>query len=251
MVLQGGVRVSIPVVLFNDIINTLGIVVHQFHDYFKLVDTPTPYPIIHGGGEEVRRKMLVQPNAYAFPMSDRARELFMRFSGRVLVPDRIRWDTAHVVAMLSQVPVLSNIFYTVKLRVPPDVEEYANKALVLWFNTTWGLLTVLTNREETEGTWTRVKMAQWRLLPVLDVTSLDVNTLKRLADVFDKYANAPLRRIPEQFNPSNPENNIRLEIDKEFIKALNPSISDAVIEYGLRELYEAIHGYLKQWTAGN
>jgi len=42
-------------------------------------------------------------------------------------------------------------------------------------------------------------MSQWRLPLVLDVTSLDIDTLRELAEVFDKYADKTLRRILEQF----------------------------------------------------
>jgi len=49
------------------------------------------------------------------------------------------------------------------------------------------------------------------LLKVLDVSKLGVDTLKKLAKVFDKHANQRLRRIPEQFNPDNPDR-VRLGI---------------------------------------
>ena len=60
---------------------------------------------------------------------------------------------------------------------------------------------MLVNRQETRGRWSsiNIKMSQWRLPLVLDVTSLDIDTLRELAEVFDKYADKTLRRIPEQF----------------------------------------------------
>jgi hypothetical protein len=140
-------------------------------------------------------------------------------AAEILIPDRIRWNTAYVI------PLSSNIFYAIKLKSADNTRECAEKTLVLWLNTTWGLLTVLINRQETRGRWTRLKMAQWRLLQVLDVMSLDSDTLKRLADIFDKYAEKPLRRIPEQFSPEDPDP-VRLGIDKDFIKVLNPSIDE-------------------------
>jgi len=78
-------------------------------------------------------------------------------------------------------------------------------------------LTVLVSREETRGLWSSLKMKQWRLLKALDVSKLSADTLKKLAEVFDKYANRQLKKIPEQFNPSNPDR-VRLGIDREFIR---------------------------------
>jgi hypothetical protein len=242
----GGKYVGIPLVRLRELISSIGIDSHEFHDNFDVARISTPYPVVHGGREEIRQRMLIKPNAYARLRTPRADTIFKSYSGKVLVPDRIWWDTAHVTALYSSEPALSNIFYAVKLDVPPDVEPCAEKALVLWLNTTWGLLTMLINREETRGRWTRLKMAQWRLLPVLEVRGLNVETLRRLAQVFDSYANEATRRTPDQFNLSNPDP-VRLGMDRDFIKALDPSIDDKVVEESLRDLYKYVHVALKQW----
>ena len=65
------------------------------------------------------------------------------------------------------------------LRGEVEHRGLAEKALVLWLNSTWGILSLLVNRQETEGPWTRLKVGQWRLLPVLDVASLDAGTLRK------------------------------------------------------------------------
>jgi hypothetical protein len=154
-----------------------------------------------------------------------------------------------VIALYSMDPLLSNIFYAIRLKVPEDSRELAEKALALWLNTTWGLLTVLVSRGETEGGWTQLKMAQWRLLRVLDVSSLSSEALRRLAETFDKYAESAPRRIPEQFNPSNPDQ-IRLGIDRDFIKAIDPSADDIILEGRLRELYRHMDAAFRLWIGG-
>jgi len=189
------IKIQIPLTYLNNIITSIGIDSHQYHDNFKTVATQTPYPVIHGGEESLRTSMLVKPNAFAHPKSDKAKQVYEKHASKVLVPDRIWWDTAHVIALYCTEPIISNIFYAVKLKVPDNVMEYAEKAFVLWLNTTWGMLTVLLSREETRGRWTRLKMGQWRLLKVLDVSALSLDMLKMLAKVFDAYANKVLRRI--------------------------------------------------------
>jgi len=240
------ITIKIPLTRFNNIIATLGIDAHQFHDNFNPVKTRTPYPIIYGGEEDVRRRIIVEPNAFASAKTSSAYKIFEKYAARILIPDRLWWDTAHVVALYCKEPVLSNIFYVIKLKVEESIREYVEKALVLWLNTTWGMLTVLFDRQETRGRWTRLKMSQWRLLQVLDVTSLEISTLKQLANIFDKYANKSPRRIPEQFNPSNPDP-IRLGIDKEFLIVINPSINEARIEDTLKNLYRHIDLAFKMW----
>jgi hypothetical protein len=242
-------KIQIPLTYLNNIITNIGIDRRQYHDNFKTVTTQTPYPVIHGGEESLRTSMLVKPNAFAYPKIDKAKQTFEKYASRILVPDRVRWNTAHVIALYCAEPVISNIFYAVKLKVPDEVMEYAEKALVLWLNTTWGMLTVLLSREETEGAWTELKMGQWRLLKVLDVSVLSLDMLKALAKVFDAYANKALKRIPEQFDPNDPDP-VRLGIDKGFIKTLFPAIDDEVLEEKLKRLYRHVDVALRQWITG-
>ena len=239
------IGIRIPITRFDELIEKIGIDAHQFHDHFRAVQARTAYPVVHGGGEEVRSKMIVRLNSYAEPRTNRADSIFRDFAGRILVPDRIWWETAHVTALYSTTPTLSNIFYAVKLKVR-EMPDLAEKALVLWLNTTWGLLTMLVYREETRGPWTRLKMGQWRLLPVLDVSKLDTTTLGRLAETFDKYADKQLRRIPEQFDPSNPDHT-RLSIDMEFLKVFNPNIDDNMLKKALLDLYRHVDVALRIW----
>ena len=240
------VAVRIPLTRLNNIVSTLGIDRRQFHDGFRQVSTSTGYPIVYGGGETVRRRMLVSPNSFALPKTGKAGSLFVEYAARVLIPDRIWWDTAHVVALYCEEPVLSNIFYALNLKTDGDNRVYAEKSLVLWLNTTWGILTILFNRQETRGRWTSLKMAQWRLLPVLDVRRLESSSLRRIASVFDKYKSASPRRIPEQFDPKDPDP-VRTGIDRDFLRALKPSLDEVGIEKALLGVYRRVHAALKLW----
>ena len=71
-----------------------------------------------------------------------------------------------------------------------------------------------------------------------------------MAEVFDRYAERPLRRIPEQFNPNNPDS-VRLGIDGDFIKAINPSVDEEALERGLVELYKHVDAAFKLWIGGS
>ena len=239
-------NLKVPLTYLNELIDMLGIDSRQFHDHFTPVRALTPYPIVYSGEEEVRERMLVEPNMFADPRTDRARFIFEGYSGKLLLPDRIRWNTAHALALYSRKPTLSNIFYAVRLKTRSDIRENSEKTLALWLNTTWGLLTILVNREETEGQWSRLKMTHWRLLRTLDVTTLSNDMLRRLAEVFDRYSEKPLRRIPDQFNPNNPDP-VRLGIDRDFIKVLDPTLGDGVVEERVKELYKRVNIALKRW----
>jgi hypothetical protein len=140
--------------------------------------------------------------------------------------------------MLSTEPVLSNIFYSVRLK---DESPERMKAVCLWLNTTWGMLTMLASREETHGGFLSLKMSQWRLLPVLDINSLSQQKVKALASIFDSFRAKDLGRIPEQYSANGRQ--LRTQLDLAFLKVMGIEAKES----DLFTLYDDISSSLKQW----
>ncbi|MGB9760348.1 MAG: hypothetical protein ACPLZG_11020 [Thermoproteota archaeon] len=249
-VLSGSILgTNVPMVRLSEIA-TIGIDRHQFNDAFQKVERELSgtFPAVYGGEEERRLRMLTSPNARVLPKRIKTREgetqgerLFRNFSSKLLVPNRIWVDTTHAIALYSTEPILSNIFYSLRLNISEDLEK-RSKALCLWLNTTWGILSVLANRSETRGRWIELSMAHWRLQPVLDVTSLSKEAIDKLAHIFDKYCSKDLRRLPEQFEPNNVDP-VRRSMDTEFLEALNIRANQEDVE----ELYELLGFSLRTW----
>lgn len=240
IVIPGYRRLRIPVAPLGRVAESIGVDRHQFRDHFRPTRDPTGYPILYGGGENVRRRMTVEPNAYAEPLRERSRILYERYSAKVLVPDRIRWNTIHVTAMLSSKPVLSNMHYAVRVGGPERLRSSMEKALVLWLNSAWGIAALLSRSCDTEGAWSQVKASQWRILPVLDVRRLGESALARLARVYDEFSSRELGRIPRQLATGS-----RLELDLKFLKALRPEIDPERASQGLFRIYRLLHDALK------
>ena len=115
--------------------------------------------------------------------------------------------------------------------------------LCLYLNTTWGILTILANRQETEGPWICLKMTQWRLVPVLNVAQLDTKDVKRLAAIFDEFSHRLLSRIPQQYGLQGNIDEIRRELDTAFLEAMAFSFKGE----DLLALYKEIGASLKYW----
>jgi hypothetical protein len=224
----------------NKLIITIGVDRHRFVDTFKVTDNNVPgsMRMLQGGEEEQRQTMSTRPNAFILPIIERGKDIFREKAGQFLVPDRIRIDTTHVTAMFSEQPTLSNIFYSVRLK---NESPERMKAFCLWLNTTWGILSILSSREETHGGFLSLKMSQWRLLPVLDIDSLGQGKIKALASIFDDFKDKDLGRVPEQYSKQG--RLLRTQLDLAFMKVMGIEAN----ENDLLALYDDISSSLIQW----
>jgi hypothetical protein len=252
----GGITVRMPLSRFNDLITDMGVnrrgdVIEAFNlivrgnrvDCNAYRNRPNvPYiPMICGGGEEVANKMLIQPNAYVPDMDNSKTRRIKSLRTRFFLPNRIRWNTFHTIALRSTEPAISNVYFMVRTNLTEEQE----KALTLWLNSFWGILTVFAFMEITEEAFTSLNIAQWRVLPVLNVRELNEDTVKCLANAFDKYANADFGRLTEQFGRGT-----RMEMDVDVIKCLSTSSisadEEATLRSELKELYEQFSAALRQ-----
>lgn len=254
---------EIKLTKFSNIIKSMGVnrggdIIEAFNlpvkgnrvDHSKLTrKVPGSYPMLLGSGEDVKRKISVPINTigYVIPSTGKADHIIGLMS-RLLIPNRIRWNTTGTLALYSERLLLANVYFMVRLDVDNDSAVLFEKALAIWFASVWGILIVLINREETEGAFTRLNIGQWKLLPILDVTKLSKKTLMRLSDIFDRFSSIEFRSIDEQFSDDLTEiDSNRLNLDIEFLKALDTKIDEKLTRESLLKLYGRIRGSLNAW----
>jgi len=234
---------KIPIIRLNEIITSIGIDRHQFKDIFKIVKRKTPgsVKVLFGGSEQIREKIYRSTNSFALP-NENGKRIFKEKANNLLLPERVRFNTAHALSLYLDTKTLGNMFYSIKLK---DESEKKIKALCLWFNTTFGMLSIIADRQETEGAWINIKMTQWKLIPVLNVNELDEEILDHLAIVFEKFKDLDFGRIPEQYNKEKSCYNLRLDLDKLFLNALQIDVD----KEDLMSLYQEIHSAFQQWIS--
>jgi len=115
-------------------------------------------------------------------------------AGQVLLAAGLRLNTQRLVAVRTQTPVLSNVWWPMRLLEQNDNYE---KALILWLNSTLGLLILLSHREETQGAWMHFKKPVLSEMPVLDIRTLGVSQMKHLVDAYDTLSKQPLLSFPK------------------------------------------------------
>ena len=168
-------------------------------DGFERTDSVTAYPMIENHETEKRKGLVTGPDKYLAPLVQarpgrklKPHDQLWPKAGRILISERLGLSTARVVAMRSVVPVLSNVWWPV--RSSTDAVE---KALIVWINSSVGILGLLAKRNTTHGGWVALKKADLKELPILDPRQLSDDQLARLAGLFDELADAQFERLPD------------------------------------------------------
>lgn len=170
-------------------------------DGFREAGSRTTYPAVWGRIKGHHLSMTAEPNRYLAPLGEprpgrplrSAKELW-KHAGRIVVAERLRLNTSRQIAILATERVLSNVWWPISLKEP---DEQGEKALVLWLNSTLGLLIALGSREETQGAWVSLKKPAWQTMPVLDWTQLVAKEKRALAEAFDEVAAHQLEPLPQ------------------------------------------------------
>lgn len=217
---------TIPLAPLNQF-GVLGPDRRDIHDGFDVTDNVTPFPTFWGRDAKSMKKLALESNMYLSPLSQAKAKRNLRkvedlwpLAGNVLIAEKLRMDTQQLLAVRIDKRVLSNVWWSFALNETTDKTAF-EKTLVLWFNSSFGILMLLLNREETEGTWLGFKKPTLATQPVLDLSKLTPEQLQTLSATYDRVADKELLSFP-QMN----KDDVRAEIDKAIQDAFGlPDIS--------------------------
>ncbi len=205
----------------------------QVHSVFapnELVDSSI-FKAIWGYDSSLMNTISQEPNASLDPIdAKQARDLWTK-SGKLAVVERARLNTYPILASYLTEKVLSNVWWPIK------VEDDVAKILAVWFNSTFGLLLLLSIAEVTQGPWVDVKKEYLKEIQVLDVHRLGHKKASLLALYDREIGNTPICRlrlkpIPEEFASPN----TRRIIDDEICRILSLDLKlDALYKLLSRE----------------
>jgi hypothetical protein len=196
----------------------------DIHDGFSTSPAPSSYPAFWGHDAEHVVSLSMEPNAYLRPLSRAKRNRSLRRvdllwprAGRIMLAGRMWFNTQRLLAVRLPETALSNVWWPFRLR---EDDEYFEKALVLWLNSTLGIIMVMSHRVPTRGAWVEFKKPVYEMMPVLDLWSLSQDQIMRLADTFDAVADEGLLPLPQMAHDP-----VRVAIDRSISEILElPSL---------------------------
>ncbi|MBI4459186.1 MAG: N-6 DNA methylase [Acidobacteria bacterium] len=192
------------------------------YDAFDLAAYKSAYPALWGHDPLQVQHMTAKPNAFLEPLSRpragrklrKSEDIWPR-AGHILITMRTRLNTKRLAAVRLSRKVLSDVWWPFMMKERRSHAEEVEKTLVLWLNSTIGLVILLAHREETEGAWVQFKKPTLKRMPVLDIWNVGAKRLKRLAAAFDRLADQAL--LPFSHMEEDP---VRAEIDEAVASAL-------------------------------
>jgi hypothetical protein len=205
-----------------DELGTLGYDARDIFDAFEVDKTATtwsPYPGFWNHDADKVRTIAQKPNATLLARTEpipgrklkNATSVWSK-AGKTLLVSRLRTNTHRIIAAGHPKKVLGNTWWGFD---DSGLSEDQRKSLLLWLNSTLGILSYYGRRAITEGAWMQMKKPAWSSMPVLDVRALPKAKLTALSKVYDDIAIKELAPIA-QLNVDK----VRQEIDAAICKAL-------------------------------
>ena len=171
-----------------DELGALGYDARDIFDAFgvdKTASTWSPHPGFWNHDADKVRTIAQKPNATLIartePIPGRklkdANAVWAK-AGKILLVSRLRSNTHRVLATGHPKRVLGNTWWGFD---DSHLSDEQRKALLLWLNSTLGILSYYGRRAITEGAWMQMKKPAWSSMPVLNVRDLSQAKLATLA----------------------------------------------------------------------
>jgi len=156
------------------------------------------------------------------PNNVEAEKVFQENSGRLIVPEALRFNTTRLVATWSSEPLISPVAFVINVQSQNIESRKVEKALCVWLNST-PIITYLRALFSTvEGKYGHIRGWHIRVMPVPDLSNLRV--VDNLNEVFNSYVNVKWESLPNQYEDAlNGIDMTRLEYDLDILKALASS----------------------------
>jgi len=203
----------------STLVEGLGVDRKQISETFERVETTTPYKILWGTSV-LMSTLELHPSYIRYGKLKRGkRDAIYRHSANFLIAENLHLRTERLTAMISEERILATTFWEVQT----DIETA--KILTLWFNSTFGVLILLSHSINSQGDRFIIKKGHLENLPVIDVRLLSDEEKENFLKLYDELKDKQFSTFPEEFELASKGMGIRKRIDDEFIKLSKRAIN--------------------------
>lgn len=201
-------QLSFPLKPLSELAEKVGPDVRQVHGAFKLSQHPTPFRALWYHDSQYVKRITLDTNFYLQPkpgVMQQAQNLWSSGRGRLMVAERLRLNTNKLPTVYLDEEALSDMWWPVRLIDTTNrsghaiTREQHEQMQALWLNSTFGLLGILSYRQDTEGAWIKLKKETLGNIPLLDISRLSKKRVEQLLDLYSKMPAQELPSFPVQF----------------------------------------------------
>lgn len=206
----------VPTVNLISLLESNGMDISQVKRYFERSPVESKYKLVLGQQSTMNSLALgvkhVQSGRAKRPQAEKK---FYEQSAQFLLSSRPHLSNDAVVAVLAPKTVLATAFWECRFR-HPQVEPL----MLLWFNSTLGLLLYLSSSTSSRGDIFKTKKGQMRRMKVLDPSALAPSVFDEARYLYEKVKRYELPKFAEQFAMAYEGKGVRKEIDDFFLEHL-------------------------------
>jgi len=180
---------------------------------------------LEGANINTLNRIEVEPNAkVAFresckQIADRQAQLLIAGVGRFWL------RTVGLISVFSSKPLVANTMWTVKLQPVNGDASFPSKIQSLWLNSTPGLLSTLSLRQDSKGAFVQLKKEYLPIIKLLNLQKLDEKQQSQLRALFEKLKMQRVTSLPKQLEQAKEGKGFRHELDAALLGILNRSFN--------------------------
>ena len=148
---------------------------------------------------DVTQRMLANWDSYIKPKSGKRNQLASLWEkrGRLMLVYRARLNTLRCASVRLNEKVLGSLWIPCKPHLSQFEDEFVEKSLCAYFNSTIGILAILGDRTNKIPSYPQFSMDDLRRIPIPDFNELERSQVAALATAFDTLCNFTLLPLPQ------------------------------------------------------
>ena len=228
-------QLSFPIKSLSEVAEKVGPDVRQVHSAFKLSKSATTFRALWYHDSQYVKTLELNTNFYLQPKPGnmkQAQSLWSSGKGKLMLAERLWLITNKLAAVYLGEEALSDMWWPIRLKEAGTTDDYKTarekheRIQALWLNSTFGLLGILSYRQDTRGAWIKLKKEILNALPVLDVSRLNQHQVQRLIELYMEMSIKDLPPMPTQFQQAAQKSGWRYEVDQALIEIITGEAKD-------------------------
>jgi hypothetical protein len=228
---------ELPLISLGSTLLKGGVDIKQVKESFDFVSYETSYPVILGQQSSMNTiNMENKFVSYGIPKVKRADFIYSSNKSAILLSERPHLGNDCLIAYKVDREILATAFWELEFK-----DKGIEKLLLLWFNSTFGLLLYLSSSTNSMAGIFKTKKKQFSQLKVLDRNNLKESDILEANMLYDLLKNERFYNFEKEFRMATSSDGTRYKIDSFFMRILNIKV-DMSLYYSLLSKEPSITG---------